>query len=67
MMHYSKNESKTQILKIPIVWVKISKTSILDHMYMKKEFESDTPNVDFSSLSKKVSPPAIRIFGEETK
>ena len=37
------------------------------YMYMKKEFESDTPNVDFSSPSKKVSPPALRIFGEESK
>ena len=32
MMHYNKNESKIKILKIPIVWVKISKTSILDHI-----------------------------------
>ena len=33
MMHYDKNESKIKILKIPIVLVKISKTSILDHIY----------------------------------
>ena len=32
MMHYNKNESKIKILKIPIVWIKISKTSILDHI-----------------------------------
>ena len=35
-MHYNKNESKIKILKIPIVWVKISKTSILDHIYILK-------------------------------
>ena len=34
MMHFNKNESKIKILKIPIVWVKISKTSILDHIYI---------------------------------
>ena len=34
MMHYDKNESKIKILKIPIVLVKISKTSILDHIYI---------------------------------
>ena len=33
----------------------------------EKKIESDTPNVDFSSPSKKVSPPALRIFGEESK
>ena len=34
MMHFNKNESKIKILKNPIVWEKISKTSILDHIYI---------------------------------
>ena len=34
MMHFNKNESKIKILKIHILWEKISKTSILDHIYI---------------------------------
>ena len=33
MMHYNENYSKIKISKIPIVWVKISKTSTLDHIW----------------------------------
>ena len=38
MMQYDKNESKIKILKIPIVLVKISKTSILDHIYIYRAY-----------------------------
>ena len=63
IMHYNENESKIKILKIPIVWVKISKTSILDHMYCWFTFlGADLESSNFTILTANDISPYLQLI-----